>query len=576
MCDLGLLTVPMARMGFRRMTDRIRIELLLAAALLVYVNALPNGFTFDDGFYILESHAVKTFSLTGFFQPTPVNNIFRPLTFATFAVNWLLGGAHPFGYHLVNVLLHAAVTLLLYLVLRTLLEAVSGAETISFAAALLFAVHPIHTEAVASIVGRAELLAAGFLLGAWLLHLRDHPAWALGCFALALLSKESAVVFLPLVLAGDYARQKFKPFSRYGWIVGFTVLYVGLLWKVQGGRFEKGPYTFLDNPLANLPAILRILNALRIAWKYIYLQAYPATLSYDYSYNAILLYANLRHTLPYAILAALVILMWAWAAWAKRTTWMLAGAIYMAAFAATANILVSTGTIMGERLAYLPSAGFCLLVTAVWFELGKRKQLAGWVLLGVIVAALGIRTLVRNPNWKDNFTLFFKDLSAVPGSARAHKNLGDEYLHRGQAEEAVKQYQTAVRIYTNFPEAIENYGLAEARLGNKPEARRLLEDALSQTSKTSPYYDVVKVNLARYLMVLGEADEASKLLNEAIANSPSYALGWSSRAAIRYERGDVASARSDAETALRLDPNNSQAQALLKSLSAPNRSTPAN
>jgi protein O-mannosyl-transferase len=558
------------------MTERIRIELLLAAALLVYINALPNGFTFDDGFYILDSQAVKTFSISGFFQPTPVNNIFRPLTFSTFAVNWLFGGAHAFGYHLVNLLLHAAVTLLLYLVLRTLLEAVSGSETIAFAAALLFAVHPIHTEAVTSIVGRAELLAAGFLLAAWLLHLRDQPAWALVCFVLALLSKESAVVFLPLVLAGDYARQKLKALSRYGWIAGFSGLYIALLWKVQGGRFEKGPYTFLDNPLANLPARLRTLNALRIACKYIVLQIYPATLSYDYSYNAILLYANLRHTLPYAILATVVLLVWAWAAWTKRTAWMLAGAIYLAAFAATANILVSTGTIMGERLAYLPSAGFCLLVALVWFELDKRKPAVGWVLLAVIVAALGVRTLVRNPDWKDNFTLFSKDLLAVPGSARAHKNLGDEYLHRGQADEAVKQYQTAVRIYTNFPEALENDGLAEARLGNKPEARKLLEDALAQTSKTSPYYDVVKVNLARYLMVLGEPDAAAKLLNEAIANSPSYALAWSSRAAIRYDRGEIASARSDAETALRLDPSNSQAQALLKNLNAPTLATPAN
>jgi protein O-mannosyl-transferase len=558
------------------MTERIRIELLLVAALLVYVNALPNGFTFDDGSYILESHAVKTFSVTGFFQPTAVNNIFRPLSFATFAVNWLFGGAHAFGYHLVNLLLHAAVTLLLFLLLRMLLEAVAGGETIAFAAALLFAVHPIHTEAVTSIVGRAELLAAGFLLAAWLLHLQDRPAWALVCFALALLSKESAVVFLLLGLAGDYARQKFKPLSRYGWIAGVTAVYIALLWKVQGGRFEKGPYTFLDNPLANLPANLRILNALRIAWKYVALQAYPATLSCDYSYNAILLYANLRHTLPYATLTALAIMVWVWAAWTKRTAWMLAGAIYLAAFAATANILVSIGTIMGERLAYLPSAGFCLLVALIWFELGKRKPAAGWILLGVIVAALGIRTLVRNPDWKDNYTLFSKDLLAVPGSARAHKNLGDEYLHRGQAEEAVKQYQTALRIYTDFPDAMENYGLAEARLGNKPEARKLLEDALSQTSETSPYYDVLKVNLARYLTVLGEADDALKLLNEAIANSPGYALAWSSRAAIRYERGDMASVRSDAETALRLDPTNIQAQALLKDLNVPAGSTPAN
>jgi protein O-mannosyl-transferase len=558
------------------MRERIRIELLLAAALLAYANALPNGFTFDDGFYILESQAVRAFSITGLFQPTPVNNIFRPLTFTTFAVNWLFGGAHPFGYHLINLLFHAAVTILLYLVLRNLLAAVSGCETIAVAAALVFAVHPIHTEAVGSIVGRAELLAAGFLLAAWLLHLRDRPAWALVCFACALLSKESAVVFLPLVLAGDYARQKLKSLSRYGWISAVTAAYIALLWKVQGGRFEKGSYSFLDNPLANLPANLRILNALRVAWKYIALQVYPATLSYDYSYNAILLYANLRHTLPYAILTVLVILAWLWAARTKRYAWMLAGAIYAAAFAATANILISTGTIMGERLAYLPSIGFCLVIALLWFELEKRKAMLGWVTLALLVTALGTRTVIRNQDWRNNLTLYSAGVRAVPRSARAHRNLGDEYVHRGQLEDAVKEFQMAVGIYPDYQEALENYGLAEARLGHGDQATKLLRTAVSLTTKNSPDYTLMKVNLARHLMTVGQTDESLKLLNEAINDSPKYALAWSSRAVIRYERGNLESARSDAETALRLDANNIQAQTLLKNLSSPVSASPAN
>src|SRR5580693_645720 len=355
------------------MNERWRVALLLAVAILVYGNTLLNSYTMDDELYILRNPAVTSPSLKGLFEATKSNNIFRPFTFATFALNWAVGGAQPLGYHFFNLLLNAAVALLLYLVLRTLLEAVPQGTTVAFAAALLFAVHPIHTEAVASIVGRSELLAVGFLLAAWLLHLHDQHILSLLCFALALFSKESAVAFVPLVLAGDYARAKVKPLHRYGWIAGVALLYLAVLWHVQGGRFGAIGVNFLDNPLTRLPASLRIPNALRVAWKYVGLHIYPATLSCEYSYNAILLYSNWQHTVPAVVGAAFVLALWIWALWTQRREWVLAGAIYLAGFAVTANLLVPTGTIMAERLAYLPSAGFCLLVALLWIRLENHQ-----------------------------------------------------------------------------------------------------------------------------------------------------------------------------------------------------------
>jgi len=247
------------------MSERTRVALLLAVAMLVYGNTLLNGFTFDDFLFVLHNPGVTHLSVSQLVQPTKASNLFRPVTFGSFALNFALEGAHPLGYHVVNLLLHAAVTLLLYLVLLKLLEGVQQGAGVAWAAALLFAVHPIHTEAVASIVGRAELLAAGFLLAAWLLHLHDLPALALTCFALALLSKESAVAFVPLALAGDFARGKLKPLPRYAWIAGVAAAYTALLWKMQGGRFGPAEVNFIDNPLAHIPASLRILNALRVA-----------------------------------------------------------------------------------------------------------------------------------------------------------------------------------------------------------------------------------------------------------------------------------------------------------------------
>jgi len=551
------------------MNNRFRVALLVVAVLIAYGNTLRNDFTLDDEHFILRNPVVTGLSIKALFEPDKDFNLFRPVTFATFAMNWAAGRMRPLGYHLLNVLFHLAVTLLLYLLLSLLFEPEHQAATVAWVTAFLFAVHPIHTEAVASIVGRSELLAAGFLLAAWYLHLRDRTILSLVCFPLALLSKESAIAFLPLVLAGDFARGEWKPLRRYAFIAGLSLAYTVLLWKVQGGRFGQKQIDFLDNPLASLPASWRILNALRIAWKYVALQGYPAALSCDYSYNAILLYANWRHNAPAAAAAALLVALWIHALWRRRRGWLLAGAIYLFGFAVTANLLIPTGTILGERLAYLPSAGFCLLAALLWFRLSKVKPALAWALFALLVSAMTTRTILRNRDWRDNFHLFSADVGAVPGSAKIHSNFGAELLHRGQLEEARTELQTALRIYPDSPLTLEWLGLLESRGNHDLEARRLLEQALSITPKGSSDYDFICVNLAAQLIKVGQYDDALKLLNQEIAESPAYARAWSNRAVIRYQRGELESARADAQTAFRLDPTNTQAQTLLNLLSAP-------
>ena len=114
---------------------------------------------------------------------------------------------------------------------------------------------------------------------------------------------------------------------------------------------------------------------------------------------------------------------------AKR--WFLAGAIYLTGFAATANLLVPTGTIMGERLAYLPSAGFCLLAALLWLRLENYQRRLAWAVLAIVAATLAARTVVRNRDWQDNFSPSGRRW-AVPGSAKMHFALGSEYMNRGE------------------------------------------------------------------------------------------------------------------------------------------------
>ncbi|HYL86685.1 MAG TPA: tetratricopeptide repeat protein [Candidatus Angelobacter sp.] len=550
------------------MRERLIIGLLFATVMLVYGNALRDGFTMDDELYITSNPQVTSPSLRTAFAPNQVSNVFRPVTFATFAINWRWSGPQPFSYHLLNLLLHAAVTILFFFVLQAVFSPAPGATTIALVAAWLFAVHAIHVEAVTSIVGRSELLAAGFLLAAWLLHLRNRYVGALLCFALALLSKESAVVFLGLVLVGDYARGEWKARLRYAGIASMTLLYLGVLWRAQGGRFGQKEIAALDNPLAAIPAGWRILNALRVAWKYVGLQMYPAKLSCDYSFNQIPVYLDWRHTLPAAMAAAAAIGAWVWAVRKRRAGLVLAGGIYLAAFATTSNIFTPTGTILGERLAYLPSAGFCVLVAVGWSWLRERRRTIALGALAAVIAALAIRTIVRNFDWKDNPTLWATAVQAAPGSAKAHSNLSVAYINAGKFDLARKEAQEALRIKPDYPGAIESYGLLECWQRNYQEGGRMLEKALRMSTRSNPDYDYMAVNYAALLMQTGHTDGALELLNREIAESPSYARAWSNRAVIRYQRGDMAGARGDADVAVKLDPDSVQAKNLLQLLRA--------
>ena len=406
------------------MKDRLLIGILLAAVALVYGNTLRNQFTMDDGLYVMGNPQTTQPSLQLLFSENKITSVYRPLTFASIAMSWALGGTEPLGYHLLNLLLHAMVVWLLYLVLKEIFDGHPQGKNIAFAAALLFAVHPIHSEAVASVMGRAEMLAAGFLLAGWILHLRDREIPALLCFALAMLSKESAVAAFPLVLLGDYATGRWKPLRRYAGVAGVTVLYLALLRNAQGGHFGQPSISLMDNPLASLPPLWRILNALRVAWKYVWLHFYPVMMSCDYSFNQIPMYRDWRHTLPAALAAAAAVTLWIWALRKRHAGLALAGGIYLAGFAATANILMPTGTIMGERLAYLPSAGFCVLVALAWSWLAERQRMLACGLLMAVLLALAARTVARNTDWRDNLALYSSAVRAVPNSAKMHANLG--------------------------------------------------------------------------------------------------------------------------------------------------------
>jgi Tfp pilus assembly protein PilF len=147
-----------------------------------------------------------------------------------------------------------------------------------------------------------------------------------------------------------------------------------------------------------------------------------------------------------------------------------------------------------------------------------------------------------------------------------HGNLGGEYLASAQWDLAATEYQTALRIDPDYPDVLASYGLLEAWRGHNEAGGRMLERALSMSRRDNPNYDFMAVNYAALLMQTNHMDGALDVLNREVAESPSYSRAWSNRAVIHYKQGEAAPARADAETALRLDSENRQAQNVLRML----------
>jgi len=191
-----------------------------------------------------------------------------------------------------------------------------------------------------------------------------------------------------------------------------------------------------------------------------------------------------------------------------------------------------------------------------------------FAVLAALVVALAVRTVLRNQDWINNLALYSAGVRAAPGSAKMHANLGSQYMDYGQAGLARAEFQDALRIYPDYPDALASYGLLESWMGNNEAAGRMMESALNMSRRDNPNYDFMIVNMAALLIQTGKMDGALELLNREIAESPKYARAWSNRAVIRYKRGETASAAADVDVALRLDPSNTQAQNLVRLLGA--------
>ena len=499
-------------------------------SLVPFLNGLQADFTLDDVKVIRDNPMV-----TGGESPLRLltwvdrPEIYRPVTMLTYVANAQTGRG-TLGYHLVNVGLHVLVTLAVFRLAWVVLDSPVG----TVATAALFATHPIHTEAVTNIVGRAELLAALLVLGSLLAQMqasrdeaRHRTVWfvvSLTTFAGSLLAKESALTAIVLfaVVHAWYGlprsvRRTAIVLSPY---VLIAMAYLGLRAYLVGSLTMPTPPSFLDNPLAHVSALPRLQTALVVLWEYLLLLALPFRLSADYSFNQVPIVVSAldpRFLLATGTFASLAIGLWLSVKRAPQL--VLAGAFLFAPLALTTNVLFTIGTIKAERLLYLPSFGWCLACGWLVMRFAGRWYRWSIMLLALIVTAYGARAWVRNRDWHDNATVYAATVETSPGSAKAHYNWGTELVRHGRLDDAIHHLSTAVVILPDYGLAHGNLGLALAMKGRLADATWHYREA----ARIEPANPLALYNLGRILELQGRVDEAAQQLAAAVRVNPGYA-----------------------------------------------------
>ena len=437
---------------------------LLVLILLAYSDSFSAGFALDNKGLILEDtriRAVTTDNIDRILQHTywwPVGEsaLYRPFTTLGYLFNYaVLGNTnHPAGYHWINLLLHAGNAMLMWALARRL----GAGELQSALMAGLWAVHPVLTESVTNIVGRADLLAGMALLGGLWLHLRGREdggaLWAVGLMgvtAIGVFSKESAVAIIGVIWLYEWALSgRRKAMVRSTLAVGVPIAV--MLWQRWAVLARSGPteFPFTDNPIVGAGWLEGRLTALHVMARYAGLLVWPARLSCDYSYAQIPL-SGARDWVAWAVVAvmgATVGVLF----WHRGRPGICLTAAALLVFLPTSNLIFPIGTIMAERFLYLPSIAFAAGVVWVMFAVARR---AAPVVLGILICACGVRTFTRNIDWHDDLTLSAATVRDVPQSFKAHKMRANALVEsdasHGNIDEVIREAEKSIAILDGLP-----------------------------------------------------------------------------------------------------------------------------
>ena len=522
--------------------------LLAITCAIAYWNSFRAEFLLDNQTIILKDprlravdwNSVRDILTHHYWWPSLESHLYRPLTTLSYWVNYsVIGNAgNPVGYHAANLLLHWINAALAF----TLVRGVTHRPWVALVSAAVFASHPLTVESVTNVVGRADLLAGMSVVGGLCLYRRflESAGWHRGAWLTALgvtyfagvFSKESAIVLPGAMLLHDVAFPVERGPARLTTVrrsfarvwPGYLVVMPGLAallcarWVMFRNSVLFGQFGS-DNPIVVAPLWTGVMTAVKVAGYYLTLVIWPAKLSCDYSFNEITLFgwtlSSGQDPHAWLAFAAVLGLVAGWAvAWRRsRAVWFFLG-FAAAAFLPTSNLLVPIGTIMAERLMYLPLVGLtaaaALTVVAVGESVlaaspgrGGRGGAVAWkVAVVMVIAALTARTVARNEDWTSGLRLWSSSEKAAPRSVKVHRALASIAMESdpsgGRVDEAIEIAMRGVRIADEAPLPLHHmpaalyeetgvYYAAKARLlagrGATEQARAALGQAVAMLER---------------------------------------------------------------------------------------------
>jgi len=509
---------------------------LFVFSFLLYINTLGHNFVLDDPLAI-ELNKNVTSGLSGIidiFKGGYRENdfggqLYRPVSLVQFAVEWEISPKNPAIHHFFNVLWYAACVVLVFMVLHQWFYKYN--VWLPVVIALLFAAHPIHTEVVANIKSRDEIMSLFFVLSSFLsfgkyLH-AGKKRWLIGAlllYFLALISKESAVTMFPvfaMISWWMFNSDLKKSFSVGMWFV-LPVIGIFIIRHIIFGSTPAPVVDIMDNPIVGAASFTeRIATSMVVLWKYFTLLILPHPLSSDYSYSVIPVVGidNILALLSVLLHAGILIL----AAKGIKSKSILSFFIftYLMAISLFSQIPMVIGTMFGERLAFLPSFWFISGVVFLFAIFSKEIFTRGIKEWGdvfkpfsgilsavlVVVIAYSVMTINRNTDWKNNSTLFIKDAATYPGSVRLNNGAAEQMLREanteGLSEDEVNRLLSEAEAYCQKIMAIKPVATAYLTLGNIRLKQKKYEEAISFYDKVNDLKTILDKNKALAFREMG-------------------------------------------------------------------------
>jgi tetratricopeptide (TPR) repeat protein len=532
--------------------------LICTSCFLAYFNTLTNPFIWDDEGLILKNSLIKdwhywrkAFTSDLYFGSSSGSNFYRPIQTLSYIWDYFFWQLNPLGYHITNIFLQIIVSFLVFLLLYSL----CGNLIVSYSTALLFAVSPLHTEAVSYISGRSDLLLGVFIVSALLAFINSQRGGSEKCrkiyfylslwfFILALLSKELAAIFPFVIFSFALCCQRGDLKKRRFFIINILPFFIiDILYFVL--RLSFVHFTAVRPPeLAKYPLSLRILVLPKVIFSYFKLLLLPLDLHMSRTFQIPASFWPLLWLWVLLVLI-LLLLMRLFRRWPEYNTASFLS-LWFSLFLLPQSGLLSINAFIAEHFIYLSSISFFALVAYIFLRYLRR--LIFFFSLGGLVFFYILLTISRNAEWKYPVVFYERIIELSPLSFMAHNNLGLEYQRRHQYDQAIAEYKEALSISPNlleahsnlanlyyetkrFKEAEREYAIIEkiaprskaGEVANNVaalyEAEGLFEQAINKYNlalRIDPNLRFTHFNLARIYLVKGELNLASEEIIESM------------------------------------------------------------